>query len=330
MEISNSAPAPVRAFMLLCGMMATQIVIALIKSRVFEAMGKEQKTAAEIASECSLNENVLSRTLRYAAQLDLVTKNGNSYSLTDIGRCFLKDTPGSFSTSAPFLTAPPWRDSWQNFSYSLQTGKPAFDQVWGTSFFEFLETNEEYGKPFNQMGTERSTMMAPTAVEAYDFSAFNTICDVGGGQGMLLKVILENNPQAKGILFDLQNTVKNHVLGSLDNRFEVISGSFFEHVPNADCIILKAIIHDWSDENSEKILSNCRRALNPEGKLLLIEFVVEEPYNPMLLFADLHMQVMIGGAERTELEFRDLLQSAGFALNRIIPTKSGMVIIEAV
>lgn len=330
MEISNQTPAPQRAFQLMSGMINTQIIIALIKAHVFEAIGKEGRSISEIAAACKVNEDFLSRTLRYAVAVDLVEKSNELYSLNEVGQCFLKDVPGSFFDTASYFNAPPMRDSWQNFLYALQTGKPAFDPVFGTNYFEFLSTNEEYGKPFNQVETERSVLHTPAIVEAYDFSNFTTICDVGGGQGMMLKGILEKTPGANGILYDLPSAVEDNVMNELSNRVKIIGGNFFDTVPEADCIILKAVIHNWSDENSLKILSNCRKALKPVGKLLLVEFVMEEPFNPFLLFADLHMQVMIGGAERTEKEFARVLESAGFKLNRIIPTKSNMQIIEAI
>ncbi|MBK6571856.1 MAG: hypothetical protein IPG21_05205 [Saprospiraceae bacterium] len=94
-------------------------------------------------------------------------------------------------------------------------------------------------------------------------------------------------------------------------------------------MILKTIIHDWNDENAIRILTNCRKNIKPNGKILLVEQVVEEPYTLMSLFYDLHMQVMLGGAERTEQEFKNLFESAGLKLNRIIPTKSPMKIVEA-
>ena len=94
-------------------------------------------------------------------------------------------------------------------------------------------------------------------------------------------------------------------------------------------MVLKTVIHDWSDENAIKILTNCRKNLKPGGKILLVEQIIEEPHTLMSLFYDLHMQVMLGGAERTEQEFKALFESAGLKLNRIVSTKSPMKIIEA-
>lgn len=172
-------------------------------------------------------------------------------------------------------------------------------------------------------------MIAPAIAEAYDFGSFNTICDVGGGQGILLQAILDKYSGPKGILFDMESALSDTVLDSTSDRAKAVSGNFFDEVPSADCMVLKTIIHDWNDENARNILTTCCRNTAPNGKILLIEQVVGEPYNLMSLFYDLHMQVMLGGAERTEQEFKVLLESAGLKLERIIPTKSPMKILEA-
>jgi hypothetical protein len=127
----------------------------------------------------------------------------------------------------------------------------------------------------------------------------------------------------------MDTAVKEHVLKDAINRVEIITGSFFDSIPSADCMVLKTVIHDWSDENAIKILTNCRKNLKPGGKILLVEQIIEEPHTLMSLFYDLHMQVMLGGAERTEQEFKALFESAGLKLNRIVSTKSPMKIIEA-
>lgn len=326
--MENQTPAPIRAFQILGGMMNSLILSSLIKNEVLEAIDSGINSTDELAKKCKLNNNVLARTLRYASFIGLVNITENKHSLTEVGRCFLKNTPGSLYGSANFISAPPWRDSWLNFEHCLKSGEPAFNHVFGQPFFQFLDTNQEYGKPFNHYMTMMTTMVAPVVAESYDFSAFDTICDVGGGQGLLLKAILTQSPRSKGILFDIDSAVKEHVLGDTSDRVKIVSGSFFDSIPSADCMVLKTIIHDWNDENAIRILTNCRKSLKPRGKILLVEQVVEEPYTLMSLFYDLHMQVMLGGAERTEQEFKILFESAGLKLNRIIPTKSPMKIVE--
>lgn len=306
------------------------VLSALIRTGVIEAIGAGNATPDAIAQACGVHRDVLRRTLRYASQLDLVSAQGDHFTLTEVGRCFLKDSPGSLYGSASFIGAPPWRDSWIAFEHCLRTGGPAFDHVFKQPFFQFLASNEEYGKPFDRYMTAMSAGMAPAIVEAYDFSPHATICDVGGGQGILLKAILSRTPAAKGILFDMATTTTSNVLGEVSDRVSIVNGSFFDPLPIADLMVLKTVIHDWNDEDSIRILSRCRESLRPGGKILLVEQVVEEPFTQFALFYDLHMQVMLGGAERTAQEFDELFRRAGLKLGRILPTKSPMKIIEAV
>lgn len=327
--MEDQTPAPFQAFQILGGMMNSFIISALIKNDVLETIDSGIKSIDELAEKCKLNKNVLARTLRYASFIGLIYIEDNTYSLTEVSKCFLKKTPGSLYGSASFISAPPWRDSWLNFDHCLKTGNAAFDHVFGEPFFHFLDANQEYGKPFNNYMTTLTTMVAPIVAEAYDFSLFNTICDVGGGQGILLKAILDKFAHPKGILFDMDGALKENVLKDFPERVEIVSGNFFDSIPIADCMVLKTVVHDWNDENAVRILANCRKSLKTGGKILLIEQVVEEPYTFSSLFYDLHMQVMLGGAERTEHEFKKLFESAGLKLKRIISTKSPMKIIES-
>ena len=328
MKNSSKKPAPVKAFEILGGMFNTQVVVALAQLNVFETIGHEVKTIDELATACNANKNVLLRTLRYATHIDIVHNADGKYALTETGKFFLKDSPGSLCGSMNFLSKRPWRDSWDNFSHCLKTGEPAFNNVFGMPFFEYLDKNQEYGKVFNDYMMKLTNMSSPLIPNYYDFGSFSTICDVGGGQGILLKAILEKYTGCKGILFDMESVLQHHVMGELANRTEFVSGSFFDTIPNADCMLLKTVIHDWNNENSIRILNNCKNALNKGGKIILVEQVIEMPYTFHSLFYDLHMQVMLGGAERTEEEFRDILKQAGLKLERIIATPSPMKLLE--
>lgn len=329
MSSKGNTPPHVRAFELLGGIFSTQVIAALARYGIFEAIASGQKSLGTIANECGVNENVLSRSMRFAEFSGVVKRDEDHYSLTDVGMYFLKETPGTLTGSLSFISAAPWRDSWTNFWHCLKTGEPAFDFVHGQAFFDYLDAHPEYGNPFHGYMTQMTSRVAPEIAAAYDFGAFETVCDVGGGQGILLKAILDHYPDCKGILYDMENAMANHVLGSLGDRVTFTAGSFFDDVPPADCMVLKTIIHDWNDENSMRILSNCSKSLKRGGRVILVEQVVEEPHSMMALFYDLHMQVMLGGAERTEAEFRRILYASGLRLVGILPTKSPMKIIEA-
>jgi len=322
-------PPQLRIWQLGLGFANTAVLHALVKAGVIEQLREQPKRLPELAHACGLNADVLYRTLRFAAMIEVVTLDGEQYALTDVGRLLLKDMPGSIYMGLMLIGSEPWQSAWHNFAHTLATGDNAFEPVMGASFFEYLDQHPEYGAPFNQWQTILTTMAARAISEACDFTPFGTICDIGGGQGILLKSILTANPHLRGVLYDQENVVKDHVLGDLSERVEIQSGNFFERVPAADVLLMKNVLHDWNDEKCQIILSRCRQAMQPSSRLLIVEMVIASPTDLMGAFYDMHMQVILGGKERTESEFSALLQGAGIKLNRIIPTKSPMKIIEA-
>ena len=176
----------------------------------------------------------------------------------------------------------------------------------------------------------------PPSPDAYDFSAFSTVVDVGGATGNLLSAILSRHPGPRGILFDRPHVVSDApallaALGVTD-RATIEAGSFFETIPaGGDVYILSHIIHDWSEEQCLTILGHVRRAMRPDGRLLLVEMVLPAGDTQHLgKLLDIVMLVLPGGQERTEEEYRTLLGKAGFRLIRVVPTDSAASVVEAV
>jgi hypothetical protein len=181
-----------------------------------------------------------------------------------------------------------------------------------------------------------SSSNAAAIIDAHDFSAYRKIVDIGGGNGTLLAHILEQNPQLSGVLFDAPSVIVG-AAGAIDTqvnqgRAEKVAGDFFEAVPSGgDAYVLKYIIHDWDDERAIMILKNCRQAMAENGRVLLVEVVIPAGNAPSSgKFLDLEMLLYFYSRERTEAEYRDLLQRAGLELIRITPTASQFSIIEAV
>lgn len=320
---SPAIPPQARYFQWVQGWASLMLCHSLVKTGVFEQMAAGPLTVDDLAGACHLHAPTLHRVLRMTTALEITAREGAHYCLTSLGRAMLKDTPGSLHTNLVMAGADAYLRPWQNFAYTLATGKSAFTHVMGMPFFDYLEQHPELGIPFQRTQAAYSLMSDPPLAAAYDFSPFNTVCDVGGGQGVFLKRILEAHPHLRGVLLDMPGVTANHVLADLGDRVEVIAGSFFEHVPSADLLILKAVLHDWSDEKCGVILARCREAMPPDGRLLVIDRLLTEPVDVMSGFYDLHMLQQIGGRERTEPEMRALLGSAGMRLRRVIvPTES--------
>jgi hypothetical protein len=167
-------------------------------------------------------------------------------------------------------------------------------------------------------------------VGAYDFSKLERIVDVGGGHGRLLAGILSANPRLCGVLYDLPVVVAGASAlrrEPINQRCEIIGGDFFQGVPVGDAYILKGIIHDWNDEAALKILKSCRRAIRTDGRLLIVDAVLTRSTDPATGMMDMLMMLLTTGRERTESEFRSLLQEAGFSTAQVI-REAGVSIIE--
>jgi len=329
-------PEAVLPQMILGGLMQKSIWVAA-KLGIADLLREKPQTAEELAAATNTDAPSLYRVLRLLASTGIFAENSDGkFNLTPIAELLRSDTPNSMRDYA-IMMGEDW--IWQAYGelmYSVKTGGIAHDKVQGMSSFEFFEKNEEVGKIFNRAMTNLSLLSAPAIVEAYDFSSINKLVDVAGGHGLLLAAILKANPHLQGVLFDLPFVIENagELLESegVAARTEKVSGDFFESVPaGADAYLMKHIIHDWNDERSVKILQNIYRAMNDDGKVLIVEMVVPVGNEPSPAKGlDLVMLTVEGGKERTEKEYRELLAAAGLRLSRVIPTRSPYSIVEAV
>ena len=220
--------------------------------------------------------------------------------------------------------------------FSLQTGKTGFEKATGMPIFEFLRQNVEEASYFSESMVGFHGAEPPAVAEAYDFSAFNLIVDVGGATGNMLAAILSKHQQPRGVLFDRPHVVNEAAPllaeRGVAGRVRIEAGDFFQSVPaGADAYLLSHIIHDWNEEQCLTILGHCRKGIAPNGRLLIVEMVLppgDTPHPGKVL--DMVMLVFPGGQERTEAEYAPLLAKAGFRLNRVVPTASAVSIVEAI
>jgi len=224
--------------------------------------------------------------------------------------------------------------AWGDLMHSVRTGEIAFDHHFGMPVWEFFERHPENAATFNDAMTGMTNAVTGAVMESYDFSAFRKVVDVGGGHGSLLASVLSANPRAIGVLFDAPSVIAGarELEGAgVADRCEKVAGDFFQSVPQGgDAYLLKWILHDWDDERSVAILTNCRRAMAEDGKVLLIEAVLPPGNDPHFgKLIDLNMLVMTGGRERTEEGYRRMLEASGLRLTRVVPTPSPMSVVEA-
>ena len=289
-----------------------------------------------VARACGAPPTSLYRLLCALAAVGVFHETGNKeFSLTPLGVCLTSDAPGSTRNYARWIGTPgQWRP-WGNLLHSIKSGESAVRFTFGTDAWTYRMQHPEEQAVFDSAMSGNSRSEAQAVLEAYDFSQFGCVADVGGGQGLLLKAILLACPATRGILFDQPQVIASadQMLASagLAQRCQIVAGSFFESVPeNGDVYVMKVILHDWDDRTSIDILRTCRRAMLPMATLVVIERVVGPPNEiPEGKFSDLNMMVQYGALERTRQEFHDLLKRGGFEITEVVPTRSPLSIIVA-
>ncbi len=331
-------PPEAQLLQLVSGAFVSAAVYTAAKLGIADLLKDGPKSAAQLSTETETDEHSLYRLLRSLASVGAFAEVApRTFANTPITETLRSDSPKSTRDLTIWMGEP---DHWEVFGHllhSVKTGEPAWDHVHGEPVFPYLfNTNKELGEIFNRAMTSVSHEAIDSVLEAYDFAGARTIADIGGGYGHVLAAVLAANPDAKGVLFDLDVVLKGaaEMMEShgVADRVSLVSGDFFSEIPvTADIYILKFIIHDWYDDKNQKILRNIRANMPDDGRVLIVETVVPEGNEPHFSkIIDLEMLMAPGGMERTASEFEKLLADSGLKMTRIIPTKGMMSIVEAV
>src|SRR5438552_5190620 len=314
----------------------SRMVYAAAKFALADRVADGPKSAAELAQLTRAHEPSLHRLLRALASLGILSEDdGGRFVLGPLGEALKTGAPGSARATILALAGDWWWRGWDQFMYCLETGETAMQKEFGMTVFDFLAQHPEEASYFNEAmigfhGDEPAAVAA-----AYDFSSCGTIVDVGGGTGNLLAAILDRYAGPRGVLADLPHVVRDAPSlierRGLAHRLSVETIDFFAAVPaGGDAYLLSHVIHDWNEDQCLAILRNCRSAMTPCSRLLIVEMVLPAgnvPHPGKLL--DIAMLVMPGGQERTEDEYGALLGKAGFRVTRVIPTESAVSVAEA-
>jgi len=300
-------------------------------------VGGEPRSAADIAAEYGMLPGPTRRYFRSLAGLGLLASaGGDSFRLTELGAALRTGAPGAARSAVIALVGDMVKPAWKVFDHGLVTGDPAFEKAHGMGLFQYLQHNPGMAQFFSETMVGFHGREPPAVAEAYDFAGIGSLVDVGGASGNMLGHILSRHPGVGGVLYDLPHVVADappllESFGVAD-RVTIESGSFFESVPQGhDAYLLSHIVHDWDDVENGVILGNVREAMNPDGKLLIVEMVLPEGDEPhMGKMLDMMMMLVPGGEERTPSEYAALLEPNGFKVNRVVPTASAVSVVEAV
>ncbi len=326
-----------RVMQLANGFALSSALYVATKLDVPDLLAQGARPVSELAAATGCNEDALYRVLRVLASVGVFAEGGGRFALTPVSAALRSNVPGSAREMVLWLGNRFHFHVWAELSFSVKTGRPAVEHVYGKPAFEAMAAQPEVARDFNSGMTCVSRQLAPAVLEVYDFSGLDTLVDVAGGHGFVLCEILRQYPRLKGILFDVQSVVEDpkcaQCLLHVKHRCRTVAGNFFESIPSgADAYYMQHIIHDWDDEPALKVLGNCRQALEGQtnGKLLVVDSVIPQDSQPHFgKLLDLEMLLMPGGRERTEPEFRALFTKAGFQMTRIVPTRGADSVIEA-
>ncbi len=336
---ASALPPEAQIMQLLFGKVMSFTLSAVAELGIADYMGAEPTSVEDLAARSSTHSPSLYRVMRMLASVGIFGEpQPRRFVLTEVGQMLRSDAPNSMRYMA-MMRSDPWIvRAYENMIHCLRTGGDGVTKAFGKPVFDLFKEIPDQAQRFHRAMTDFSAISGEALVEAYDFSRFTRLADVGGGHGVILATILEANPRLQGVLYDLPEVMQGvdatGNLAGLEDRVTKECGSFFNAVPaGCDAYLMKHILHDWDDERCIRILSLVRKQLEeqPEGRVFLYEMVVPEGDEPSpAKVLDIEMLVATpGGKERTEQEFRELLCAAGLMLERITPTKSPMCLIEA-
>ena len=279
------------------------------------------------------HERSLYRLLRFTASYGIFRELENrKFDHTPLSAALRSDADGTFRPAAQMFHR--MFAVWDGLDHSVRTGESGSLKVFGEAMFDHIGHNPDLGPLFDAGMTAFHGHETAAMLDAYDFSGIKTLADIGGGNGTLLTAVLRRYPQLRGILFDLGHVAGRARAGikaaGLEQRCTVIEGNFFESIPaGADAYLMRHIIHDWTDEQSVQILTNCRKVIPANGRVLLVEFTVPAANQASLgKDADMIMLTFPGGMERTEQEYKALFEQSGFRLSNVTTTKSAVCVVE--
>ena len=337
---TQELPPPFALFRMVTGYYVSRAIHVAGKLGIADLLAEGPRGSDDLAKATGTHADSLRRVLRLLASAGMfVEEEDGRFALTPIGACLRSGVPGSMRAVA-LLFGGITQQAWGDLLHSVETGEPAFRRVFGMDSFEYMAKHPDEAANFDAAMSDFTKHIAVAVADAYDFSRFHRIVDIGGGDGTLLAGILTANSALAGVLFDLPHVAARaeeqiRELG-LDGRCEIVGGDFFKEVPGGgDAYLLKHVIHDWNDARAIDILGICRRAMGAEAKLLIVEGV----YPPRIdqsdesrgaAANDVNMLVCTGGRQRSEAEFRALYEAAGFRLTRIVPTWTPVKVIEGV
>jgi hypothetical protein len=312
------------------GFYVSRALHAVAELGIADALDDTPQPTTALANRTAAHPGALDRVLRLLAQYGVFEYNDGVVVHTPLSRMLRQDHPQSMRSLVRMFGLPGIWATVGELGFAIRTGEPSANRALPGGIWGYLKQNPDASRIFGAAMTGKAQGQIAGILEAYDFSSFRVIADVGGGHGHLIQAIVAATPTVKGVLFDQPQVVEEADVMASD-RLQIVGGDFFhDSLPEADAYILMEVIHDWDDDASGKILAGVRRAARRDAKLLLIELLLANDPTPNWPTTLDIVMLTIGGRQRTLREYSDLVRDAGFAMTRDIDTRTGISIIEAI
>jgi O-methyltransferase domain len=298
---------------------------------VADAVNERPRTAAEIAHDIGAHAGHLERVMKALVSVGVFTLGPGGYAHTPWSlQLHSEERGGQRRRFAASMGGAGTREA--ALAEAVLTGGVAFEIHHGMNWVEYFTRHPDHGAAFRAAMAAETAGFEADALAAHRFAPFRVAVDLGGAHGDLLIALLKLHPNARGIVLDLPDTIeagRPHWGGH--GRIDGVAGDFFKAVPSADLYLIKSVLHDWTDAHCVAILSTVRRAIEPDGRVAIIEVLL--PETPIVghpgHLMDINMLAMTGGRERTAAEYQALFTQAGFATTRVSPSASAVGVVEA-
>ena len=316
------------------GFIVSQALRVVADLAISDRLAAGPRSVTDLAEQTGAHADALYRILRLLAAEGVFRETSDRcFCQTELSTLLRTDQRSSPRDLIRMMNREPYL-AFAQLDHSVRTSLAAFDETFGKSRFDWLADHPAEAALFQSAMIALSQGSNEAIAEAYDFTPFSKVVDVGGGHGQLLSEILARNPHISGVLYDLPSGVAaaRAAAGCFLPRTEILTGNFFESVPaHSDVYILKKVVHDWNDEQAIVILRNCRDAMKPTGRILVAETIVPSGNEPDLIkLVDANMLVVTGGVERTVDQYTSLFDAAGLRVERVVSTGQQISILEAI
>lgn len=322
----------------LTGKEVSAAVVAAAELRLADHVGDSPADVTELASRAGADPDALLRLMRALTTLGIFRAVGERrFAHTELSRAMRSNRPERVHDMV-LLEGAEW--GWKlssRLAEAVRTGEPLFPKIYGKDLFSyFMEDEPAAGRVFDRAMTAISEAAVGPIADALDVTGVQTVVDIGGGQGSVIRALLRRHPDLQGAVFDIESAVADAHQelrdGDLASRCRLVAGDCRDSVPvPADLYLIRHVLHMWEDQTCVGILRNCAAAANPGARVVVIEqLITEGAGGQYVALLDLHMLAVGGGRARTRQDFSRLFEEAGIGLNRVVQTASGDQLVEGV